>query len=32
MAECVVVNEEPAVVVKRKVRETLGKVERKWTR
>ena len=32
MAECVVVNEEPAGAVKRKVRETLGKVERKWTR
>jgi len=32
MAECVVINEDPAGVVKRKVRETLGKVERKWTR
>jgi len=32
MAECVVVNEEPTGAVKRKVRETLGKVEGKWTR
>ena len=32
MAEYVVVNEEPMEVVKRRVRETLGKVERKWTR
>ena len=32
MAEYVVVNEEPVVVVKRRIRETLVKVERKWTR
>jgi dephospho-CoA kinase len=32
MAEYVVVNEEPVEVVKRRVRETLGKVEKKWTR
>ncbi|MCJ7767326.1 flagellar hook-basal body complex protein FliE [Candidatus Bathyarchaeota archaeon] len=32
MAEYVVVNEEPVVVVKRRARETLVKVERKWTR
>ncbi len=32
MAECVVVNEDPPAVVKRKVQETLGKVEKKWTR
>jgi len=32
MAEYVVVNEEPVVVVKRRARETLAKVERKWTR
>jgi hypothetical protein len=32
MAEYVVVNEEPVGVVKRRARETLVKVERKWTR
>jgi len=32
MAEYVVVDEEPVGVVKRRVRETLVKVERKWTR
>jgi dephospho-CoA kinase len=32
MAEYVIVNEEHVEAVKRKVRETLGKVERKWTR
>jgi dephospho-CoA kinase len=32
MAEYVVVNEEPLELVRRRVRETLGKVERKWTR
>jgi hypothetical protein len=30
MAEYVVVNEEPVEVVREKIKEVLGKVERKW--